>query len=135
MLLSTLREPPPKGSPRESILILYVLKKEQIEHARLRALAQAIISKDKGKEVFDDYMNVAFPWLASSKKQEKNDHIRILMEEVKKGQLGIKPLWQETRGRSRLRTRVVERAEKEATPQTRKNMDRLYSKLGKIVPV
>ena len=31
--------------------MLYVLKKEQVEHARLRALAQAIISKDKGKEV------------------------------------------------------------------------------------
>jgi hypothetical protein len=115
--------------------MLYVLKREQIEHARLRALAQAIIQKEKGKEVFDDYMNVAFPWLATSKRQEKNDHIRLLMEEVKKGQLGIKPLWQETRGRSRLRTRVVERAEKQATPQARQNMNRLYSKLGKIVPV
>lgn len=114
--------------------MLYVLKKEQIEHARLRALAQALIEKDKGKEVFDDYMKVAFPWLDARKALEKSDHIRLLMEEVKKGALGIRPLWQEQKMRSRLRTRVVERTETEA-PVTRERRNSLYSKLGKIVPV
>jgi hypothetical protein len=115
--------------------MLYVLKKEQIEHSRLRALAQAIINKEKGKDVFDEYMKVAFPWLETAKQRDKTNHVRILMEEVKKGTLGIKPLWQETKMRSRLRTRVVEREEKPASPKTREGMNKLYSKLGRIVPV
>ena len=113
--------------------MLYVLKKEQIEHARLRALAQAIISKDKGKEVFDDYMKVAFPWLETQKKRDHDDHVRILMDEVKKGGLGIKPLWQEQKIRSRLKTKVVER--EAPRPKTRAELDQLYSKLGKVIPV
>lgn len=112
--------------------MLYVLKKEQIEHARLRALAQAIVEKEKGKEVFDEYMKVAFPWLETTKRREKDDHIKVLMEEVKKGSLGIKPLWQE-RARSRMKHRVVER--EEGPKKSREEMNALYARLGKVIPV
>jgi hypothetical protein len=133
-LFSSLREPPPKGSPRESILILYVLKREYIEHARLRALAQSIVAKDKGKEVFDDYMKVAFPWHETQKKRDVTEHIRILKAEVEKGNLSIKPLWQgKDKMRSRLKTKVIER--KEGPMRTPEEMNKLYSKLGKVVPV
>jgi hypothetical protein len=115
--------------------MLYVLKKEQIEHARLRALAQAIISKDKGKEVFDDYMKVAFPWLETQKQRDRSDHVRILLDEVKKGGLSIRPLWQETKMRSRTRTVTVNRDSKPATAASRAASNKLYSKLGRIVPV
>lgn len=113
--------------------MLYVLKKEQIEHARLRALAQAIIAKDKGKEVFDEYMRVAFPWLETKKRREKDDHIKVLLEEVKKGGLSIKPLWQE-KMHSRLKHRVVER-EKVPVVRSKAEQDRLYARLGKVIPV
>jgi hypothetical protein len=112
--------------------MLYVLKKEQVEHARLRALAQAIIAKDKGKEVFEEYMKVAFPWLETQKSREKEDHVRILMNEVKQGSLGIRPLWQDRPMRSRMKTLVVEKAPR---PRTREEINDLASKLGKIVPV
>ncbi len=115
--------------------MLYVLKKEQIEHARLRALAQAIISKDKGKEVFDDYMKVAFPWLETQKQRDRSDHVRILLDEVKKGGLSIRPLWQETKMRSRMRTVVVDRDTKPASAAEKEASNKLYSKLGRIVPV
>ena len=112
--------------------MLYVLKKEHIEHARLRALAQAIISKEKGKEVFDEYMKVAFPWIEVQKGRDKSDTIRLLMDEVKKGGLSIKPLWQQDKQiRSRMKTKVVER---EAGTKTRAEMNRLYDKLGKNIP-
>lgn len=113
--------------------MLYVLKKEQVEHARLRALAQAIISKDKGKEVFDDYMKVAFPWLETQKNRDKNDHVQILMNEVKKGGLSIKPLWEEAKGKSRMKTKVIERPPSKS--RTRTETNELYAKLGKVVPV
>ena len=115
--------------------MLYVLKKEQVEHSRLRALAQAIVAKDKAKEVFDDYMKVAFPWLETQKKRDNEDHVRILMHEVKKGALGIKPLWQETRMRSRMKMKVVEREEKKPAARTPEEQRALYAKLGKIIPV
>lgn len=111
--------------------MLFVLKKEQVEHARLRALAQAVISKDKGKEAFDEYMKVAFPWLETQKKREKSDHVQVLLEEVKKGGLSIKPLW-EQKMRSRLKHRVLER---EAPQKTREEQNALYAKLGKVVPI
>ena len=111
--------------------MLFVLKKEQIEHARLRALAQAIIAKDKGKEVFDEYMKVAFPWLETQKMRDKDAHILILTEEVKKGGLSVKPLWQE-KMRSKLKHRVVAR---ETATKTREEQNKLYEKLGKIVPI
>lgn len=115
--------------------MLYVLKKEQIEHARLRALAQSIIAKEKGKEVFDEYMKVAFPWLETQKKRDVSEHIRILNDEVKRGGLGIKPLWsgQDSRMRSRLKTKVVER---EGAPRkSSEQMNKFYEKLGRVVPV
>ncbi len=113
--------------------MLYVLKKEQIEHARLRALAQAIIAKDKGKEVFDEYMKVAFPWLEGKKRRDKEDHVKVLLEEVKKGGLSIKPLWQEKMS-SRLKHRVIER-DKPVIARSKAEQDRLYAKLGKVIPV
>jgi hypothetical protein len=114
--------------------MLYVLKKERVEHARLRALAQAIIAKEKGKEVFDEYMKVAFPWHETQKKRDTSEHIRILKAEVEKGNLSIKPLWQgKEKMRSRLKTKVVDRTEGQA--KTPAQMNDLYGKLGKLVPV
>jgi hypothetical protein len=128
-LFSLLREPPERGSLQESVLMAFVLKKEQVEHSRLRALAQLLISKEKGKEVFDDYMKVAFPWLETAKTKEHADHVRILKEEVKKG-LVIRPL-QESRVKSRFKTRVVER---EAPTRSVEEQNALYKKLGKVIP-
>jgi hypothetical protein len=119
--------------------MLYVLKKEQIEHARLRALAQAIIAKEKGKEVFDDYMKVAFPWHETQKKRNDSTHIQILRDEVRKGTLSIKPMWEaKDKMRSRLKTKVVERAmgeRPEGKTKSPAELEKIYSKLGKVVPV
>lgn len=136
MLLMTLREPPPKGSLQESLLILLVLKKEHIEHARLRTLAQAIINKEKGPEVFEEYRKTAFPWVETQKKRDQQDHVRILAEEVKRGALGIRALWgdeSKTKVRSRLKTRVVE-TEDVGHKRTPEELRQLYSKLGSVVP-
>src|SRR5262249_25431653 len=101
LLVQTLREPPARGSLRESVLILYVLRKEHVEHARLRALAQAIIHQEKGVEAFDAYQKVAFPWLTTQKRREADEHIRRLRDEVMRGPLTIRPLWETRPMRSR----------------------------------
>lgn len=129
-MFQTLREPPKRGSLRESVLILYVLQKEHVEHARLRALAQGIVNKEKAVEAFEQYQHAAFPWIQTQKRRDAQAHIRLLADEVKRGVLGIRPLWEKPI-RSRLRTRVVQRE----PVRNEKSMDDLYQKLGMAVPV
>lgn len=122
---------PPKGSLQESVLVLYVLKKEQIEHARLRALAQAMTVKEKAKEAFEDYMKVAFPWLETQKKREYDAARAVLMKEIASGQvLGVKPLWMKSS--SSVRSRLVKKVE--ASSADRARLDRLYGERGRVVP-
>lgn len=128
-MLSTLRELPRKGSLQESVLILLHMKQEEINHARIRALAQIMINKEKGPEVFEDYMKSAFPWIETVKKRTNAEQIKLLNEEVKKGAIAIKgPLWQQQRIRSRLKTRVVDRSQ--ASARSKEKLKELYSKLG-----
>lgn len=112
----------------------YVLKRDLIEHARLRALATAIVNKEKAPEIFEEYRKEAFPWVETQKKRETDDTVRRLQEEVKRGVLGIKPLWEATKKvRSRMKTKVIE-AERPLLQKSKEEMDRLYSKLGTVRP-
>lgn len=99
---------------------------EEIEHAKLRALAQILLDKDKGVEAFQDYMKTAFPYLETAKEREKSGWIAKLKEEVARGAMSIKPLWQEKRLSSRLKAKVEE-------PPTEAGR-RLYKKMGTIIP-
>lgn len=128
-MLSTLRELPPRGSLQESVLILLHMKHEEINHARIRALAQIMVNKEKGPEVFEEYMKSAFPWIETVKKRTNQEQIKVLLEEVNKGALSIKgPLWQKPI-QSRLKARVVERN------RSNEEIDALYKKLGPVLPM
>lgn len=114
---------------------MYVLKREHVEHGRLRALATAIINKEKAGEAFDDYMKTAFPWLQTQKGKQHQESIDQLKAEIKRASKGyaIRPLWeQKSKVRSRLKTKVVEGS---IPKKSKKEMDALYSKLGKTIPV
>jgi hypothetical protein len=113
----------------------YVLKRDLIEHARFRALATAITNKDKASEIFEEYRKEAFPWVETQKNRDTQNTVRLLQEEVKRGAMGIRPLWEATKKvRSRMKTRIVE-AERPDTPQrSKEEMNKLYSKL-KTSPV
>lgn len=118
--------------------MLLILKKEQIEFARLRVLAQSIINKEKGPEVYDEFRKAAFPWVETQKNRDKNATIKVLMEEVKRGALGIVPLWENNRQvRSRMKTKIVdastlqpEQARRRSTSEEKK----IYEKMGSLVP-
>lgn len=130
-MLATLRGLPPRGSIQESVLIVLQLKQEEVNHARMRALSQIMIDKDKGVETFEEYMRAAFPWVESSRKKERADQIRKLQEEVNRGPMSVQPLWQKPI-RSRLKTRTEDN-----TPLTKKQMsevDATYRKMGKVIP-
>jgi hypothetical protein len=95
----------------------------------MRALAQIMLNKEKGPEVFEEYMKIAFPWIETNKRRDRGEQIKTLMEEVTRGPLNIRPLWQKP-VRSRLKTKVLE-----TEPLDQKAGNRLYEKLGVVVPL
>ncbi len=129
-MLSTLRELPPKGSIQESVLIILHFKQEEINHARLRALSQILMDKEKGIEAFEAYMKSAFPWIESSKNRDRASQIKKLQEEVNKGPMSVQPLWQKPI-KSRLKAKL------EVPGFSKKEMDEansLYKKMGRVIP-
>jgi hypothetical protein len=81
-----------------------VLKKEQIEHARTRVLAQILVDKDKGVEAFEQYRKVAFPWAEAQAKAADRNMVERLLAEVRAGALSVQPL-EGAPVRSRLKNR------------------------------
>lgn len=117
------------------MLLLYVLKREEIEYTRDLALAQIQISKDKGVEVFNEYRKAMFPWVDTAQKREETNHKKILEQIVKAGPLSIKPLQM---GGGKMRSRLVQRKEVREQPTSEeqlKQQNELYKKLGSMIPV
>jgi len=129
-LLQTLQALPPQGTLQESVIILLLMKIENIEHARFRALAQLIIDKDSGVKAFEEYMKIAFPYMEASKREERNKHIELLKREMGffKHGIGVRALPQ-PKVRSRVKTQVSRRQE----PRSTKDMDALYSRMGAMM--
>lgn len=114
--------------------MLLVLKKDHIEFTRLRALAQAMINKEKGPEAFDEFKKVAFPWVQTQQKRDQQATIKVLMDEVQKGALAIKGgLWDNTPTRSirsRLRTKIIETESTQRAAASTPEMKQIYKKMG-----
>lgn len=119
------------GSLREWVIILLLNKLEDIEHARLRAVVQVLLDKDKGVEAFEDYMKIAFPYLEGRKKQQKDDAQKALMSWIKEGPLKVTPLHEEKRGASKLRKKVAAKmASEEVQHKTNKVLDEWKKQRG-----
>ena len=119
--------PPQKGSLQESALILVLIQQEAIEHSRFRALAQLIIDQEKGLEAFEEYMKLAFPYLTSAKRRERQQYVDLLQKETMRGPIGVTPIATPT-VHSRMKKKLM-------TPDQRTASDRLYRKLGDTVPL
>jgi hypothetical protein len=120
--------------------MLLILKREQIEMSKLRALAQAMVNKEKGPEAFDEFRKVAFPWVETQQKRDRAQHIKLLQDEIKRGVLGVTPLWEANKQiRSRMKTKVVEATpemrEERATRRSSIEQRKINSKLGSVIPL
>jgi hypothetical protein len=127
LLLHTLQAPPQKGSLQESALILLLIQQEAIEHARFRALAQIIVDQEKGVEAFEEYMKIAFPYLTSAKRREKQQYIELLKKEAMRGPIGVTPVTMPSVN-SRMKKKLM-------TPAKRAETNSLYQKLGDTIPL
>ncbi len=106
--------------------MLLLMKHEEIEHARFRALAQIYVDKEKAQEVFDDYMKAAFPYMEAAKRRDKDEAFQTLKKWVDQGPLAVTPIPMPTM-RSKLRERV-------SRSRSREEANAFYKKLGSVIP-
>lgn len=105
------------------------MKQEEVAHARVRALTQVLLDKEKGVEAFEEYMRAAFPWVITANKKDKRAQIDKLMDEVKRGPMAVKPLWQ-----GKIGSRLKEKQDKAMSQDQHKTVDALLKRMGKVVP-
>jgi hypothetical protein len=106
-LLRTLQAPPPQGSLQEWALILLIDRLEDIDHARLRALAQILINKEEGAKAFEEYTRIAFPSMQKRKEKRDDEMKKMLRAWTSTGPVKVIPL-HEARGRSKLKQRHIQ---------------------------
>jgi hypothetical protein len=97
LLFHTLKQPPPSGSLQEWVLLLYLDRMEDIEHAKFRALVQTLLAvgadnHETSIQAFEDYMNKAFPNLSTKKKKKHEQMVDVLKHWVSQGPIGVTPL-------------------------------------------
>ena len=89
-------EPPPPGSPLESIMILVWQMRQDIEYYGNRVLVQAAIEiKDGGKaasEAWQKFTDVFYPHVKGKRDRGDKAALASLMREVAKGGLKVRPL-------------------------------------------
>jgi len=130
-MFETMREPPVRGSLQESLLILYVTRRDHIQFVRDQAFAVGQVSPKDVAEAMDIYRKALFPWAEKSKTKDHDDDIKKLLSAVKGGPLVItaqqqKPL------KSRMRAKIIDADQFKAGNQ---RAGRLYDKLGRIIPL
>jgi len=128
LLLATLREPPPRGSLQSYVLQALLIRKDQIEYMRTRAVVQALVNKDEAQKALDAYRDAQMPYLQGVQKNDRQQHIKRLMDEVAKGAISVTPIMPK-QVRSRLKTRVVQRTTEEQLAQSR----RLSKQMGGLL--
>ena len=127
-MLATLRKPPPRGSAQAHVLQALLLRKDQIEYMRTRAIVQALVNKDAADEALKNYSETQMPYLSRIKKDDRSQHIKRLMSEVARGPMAITPVMQK-QVKSKLKTRVVERNQTSTEEQVAVHR-RISKKLG-----
>jgi len=111
LLLVTLKEPPRAGTLRGFVLTMLLVKREENELAKWKALVQAIVKPDAGPASWDEYFKTAFPWVSVAKGREKDDFIKRLKEEIARGPIEIQKKQDNKAFRSRLKTKYITREE------------------------
>ena len=90
-----MREPPPPGSPVESVMLLVWRMRQECEYNALRALVQSAIDPDQGKSTQDAWTAFSdsfYPYLTEQKRKGDKAALDYLMREVARGPLKIIPL-------------------------------------------
>lgn len=89
-----------------------ILKRDRIEYAKTRALLQGIVNKEAADGALKEYLHAQMPYLARAQKDERQQHIKRLVDEVARGPMRVTPVMTK-QVKSRLKSRVVQRSAEE----------------------
>jgi hypothetical protein len=117
------------GSLRESVLLMLIIHKDRIEHAATRLLTQSQINPEAGPKAFDEYVKIRYPYLETSKKNEKDTAVARMLSEIQKGPLSIRPM-SDTSIKSKTYKKIARADHENATAVA----SRLMSKIGRVMP-
>lgn len=123
-----MRRPPPRGSVQAYVLQALLLRRDQIEYFRTRALIQSIINKDAADDALKSFRDVLMPYMVRIQQTDRSQHIKYLMDEVARGPMSIAPVMQK-QVKSKLKTRHVARSAEEELASTR----RITKKIGGLL--
>lgn len=96
------------------MLILYLDRVEDVEHAKFRALAQILLTanaedQQPGVDAFDEYLSKAFPGSEGKKNRRHTEMMAALKEWAGLGPIGVTAMpAASTRGKSKMIHRVEE---------------------------
>lgn len=114
-----MHEPPPRGSLQDIVLQALLIRKDQIEYAKTRAIVQAIFDKEKSQEALDQYRDAQFPYYQKLHRKERDEQVKQLQDWVGRGSISVTPLWNK-KARSKLKTKVIERDKADRVEATRR---------------
>lgn len=72
------------------MLIRVFMMQESIDHAKFRAQSQLMIDPQKGKDAFEDYMKIAFPYMEGMRRRATEEITKMLKRETSRA-LVIRP--------------------------------------------
>lgn len=81
--------PPPHGSARESVLIDYFQRKDEISYARDLAKAQLMLDPKEGVKRFTEFHKILFPWVETAVAREKQKTKDELVKFIQSGPLAV----------------------------------------------
>jgi hypothetical protein len=106
-------------------MLVYVMKKEEINFMRDLAMAQVVIDGKSGVKAFEEYRKIVFPWAENAAKVEQDKYKEILNKAVAQGPLRITSV---------TKPKVSSRLISKASEEDRKVSDSFYNKLKKVNP-
>lgn len=106
MMYDVMRELPPRGSVKESLMISIRLRRDVQDLYRTYVVVQAV--RDKGEtgeptqEAFTKFRDTIMPFVGDSTKRADRDVVKRLEEEVSRGPLQVRKVLETPKIKSRL---------------------------------
>jgi hypothetical protein len=87
--------PPKAGSLKESLFLSVWLKRQEIELAKWRVVAQGAANASAVGATYGDLITAIFPFSKGTKKEEEKKMIERMKKEVARGPIMFKPIIQD----------------------------------------
>ena len=123
MMYDAMSSPPRPGTPLESVMILLWQMRQESDYYLQRAIVQASIDPDQGKsttEAWKEFTDHFYPYLGPETKKSDQKALDVLMEEIKRGGLAVRPTAPQVKSRMRkLREKATNVTNDDGVPSMR----------------